>query len=524
MGGGGRDEKQVSFRDQVLTILKFRRGELNCIFATSIAEEGLDIPDCNVIIRFDLYKTLIQYIQSRGRARQEGSEYIHMIERGNMDHLVKLDETKTAEQKLRDFCQAMPEDRKLKGIDFGPESFPSKGRQFIVPTTGAKLNYRESLVYLATFVAHLPHPPEVALHAEYAITPVGGGFQCEVMLPSSSPVTKAVGMIYPSKAMAKCSAAFEMCLQLLKGKYLDDHLLPVFTKQLPALRNARLAISSKKRAEYDMRIKPERWSRLGEPTELYLTALTLANPDALGRPSKPLLLLTREPIPKMAPFPLFCGTDRSSEVHCIPVPGPMRVNTHELENLTATTLRTFNDVFSKLYEASASELPYFIAPALKDHSFNFSSATCPNEVLDWEMVLFVSRNGGLKYDFDAPDEFFHDKFVSDPYDGSRKFFLQGRRKDMKPADPVPEGVVAPGHRAWLKAENRDIFNYSNSLWSRARSVVAFHKDQPVVEAELLPIRRNILDENIADEDMECKRCFLILEPLRISPVSLNSAH
>lgn len=60
--------------------------------ATSIAEEGLDIPDCNLIIRsailsniaetrelklsdnrFDLYDTLIQYIQSRGRARHTNS-------------------------------------------------------------------------------------------------------------------------------------------------------------------------------------------------------------------------------------------------------------------------------------------------------------------------------------------------------------------------------------------------------------------------------------------------------------------
>ncbi|KAK0627130.1 hypothetical protein B0T14DRAFT_423974 [Immersiella caudata] len=521
MGGGGRDEKQVSFRDQVLTILKFRRGELNCIFATSIAEEGLDIPDCNVIIRFDLYKTLIQYIQSRGRARQDGSEYIHMIERGNMDHLAKLEETKSAEQKLRDFCRAMPEDRKLKGAHFGPDSFPSKGRQFIVPITGAKLNYRESLVYLATFVAHLPHPPEVALHPEYAIIPVGGGFQCEVMLPSCSPVTKAVGRIYPSKAMAKCSAAFEMCLELIKGKYLDEHLLPAFTKQLPALRNARLAISSKKRAEYDRRIKPEIWSYLGKPTELYLTALTLAKPDALGRPSKPLALLTRQPIPKIAPFPLFWGTDRSSEVHSSPCSRAITVNKQDLESLTATTIRIFNDVFSKLYEASASELPYFIAPALRDHSFDFSSAANPREILDWETVHFVSQNDGLKYDFDAPDEFFHNKFVSDPFDGSRKFFLMGRRKDLRPTDPVPDRVVAPGHRAWLNSENHDIFNYSISLWSKSRSVIVFQKDQPVVEAELLPIRRNILDENIVDEDLESKRCFLILEPLRISPLPIE---
>lgn len=46
----------------------------NCFqFATSVAEEGLDIPDCNLVVRFDLYHTLIQYVQSRGRARHSDS-------------------------------------------------------------------------------------------------------------------------------------------------------------------------------------------------------------------------------------------------------------------------------------------------------------------------------------------------------------------------------------------------------------------------------------------------------------------
>ena len=38
-----------------------------------MAEEGLDIPDCNLVVRFNLFETLIQYVQSRGRARQADS-------------------------------------------------------------------------------------------------------------------------------------------------------------------------------------------------------------------------------------------------------------------------------------------------------------------------------------------------------------------------------------------------------------------------------------------------------------------
>ncbi|KAK4043407.1 dicer-like protein 1 [Parachaetomium inaequale] len=528
--GGGRpeasyDNAKVTYREQVLTIIKFKKGELNCIFATSVAEEGLDIPDCNVIIRYDLNNTLIQYIQSRGRARQQGSIYIHMAEAGNPDHIRKLAQNKQSEDALRKFCEAMPEDRKLTGNNFNMDYFlrKEKGqRQYTVPETGAKLNYKQSLICLAAFVASLPHPPEVNLTADYVVLPVPGGYQCEVTLPDSSPIKRATGKIYASKAVAKCSAAFEVCLMLIKGKYLDQHLRPTFTKQLPAMRNARLAVSSKKKEQYKMRIKPEIWSALGEPTELYVMALTLADPAALDRQSSPLLLLTRQPMQRVASFPLYFGKNRSSAVDCVPVPGCVELDDSQIQGLTAFTLALFNDVFSKEYEATAAQLPYFLAPTRMEHAADFTSVTDTSCVVDWATVMFARENERIVCTFDEPDDFFTDKYVADPYDGSRKFFLRGRRHDMKPTDPVPEGIVAPKHRAWrITCKKHDILNYSLSAWSKSRTFMTLKEDQPVVEAEVLPIRRNLLDDHIGDDDLEPKPCFLVLEPLRISPLPVD---
>ncbi|KAL2133085.1 hypothetical protein VTI74DRAFT_2953 [Chaetomium olivicolor] len=528
--GGGRpdaswDSQKVTSRKQVLTIIKFKKGELNCIFATSVAEEGLDIPDCNIIIRYDLNDTLIQYIQSRGRARQEGSMYIHMAEAGNEDHINKLKMNIQSEEALRKFCEAMPEDRKLTGNTFNMEYFLRKEqdqRQYTVPETGAKLNYKQSLICLAAFVASLPHPPEVNLTAAYVVLPVPGGFQCEVMLPEASPIKSATGRIHASKAVAKCSAAFEMCLQLIKGKYLDQHLRPIFTKQLPAMRNARLAVSSKKKREYSMRVKPEIWSSLGEPTELYVMALTLANPAALGRPSSPLLLLARQPVPQVASFPLFFGVKCSSAVNCVPMPGSVKLEDDSLvQVLTAFTLAIFKDVFSKEYEATPAQLPYFLALTQLSHSFDFASITNPTGIIDWPTMGFVQNHEHIVYNFNEPDEFFRNRYVTDPFDGVRKFFIRGRRHDMKPTDPVPEGIVAPSHRAWkFGTTAHDILNYSLSAWSKSRAKLFPREDQPVVEAELLPIRRNLLDDNVG-EDLEPKLCFLVLETLRISPLPVD---
>ncbi|PIA15393.1 hypothetical protein COEREDRAFT_22587, partial [Coemansia reversa NRRL 1564] len=62
-----------------LTLADFSEGRLNLIFATQVAEEGVDIQPCNLVIRFDMPKTATSLIQSRGRARMADSQFIVMV-------------------------------------------------------------------------------------------------------------------------------------------------------------------------------------------------------------------------------------------------------------------------------------------------------------------------------------------------------------------------------------------------------------------------------------------------------------
>ena len=68
-------------------ILKvFKSGDLNVLVATAVAEEGLDIVHCSLVVRFNLAPTARQFIQSRGRARAQGSAMALMLEHGAEAH------------------------------------------------------------------------------------------------------------------------------------------------------------------------------------------------------------------------------------------------------------------------------------------------------------------------------------------------------------------------------------------------------------------------------------------------------
>jgi endoribonuclease Dicer len=87
--GQGTGDISETLSSQLETIQDFHTGRCNVVVATSVAEEGLDFPECNAVIRMDGADSNIALTQSRGRVRGDG-EFVVIVRRdGAQDSLFR---------------------------------------------------------------------------------------------------------------------------------------------------------------------------------------------------------------------------------------------------------------------------------------------------------------------------------------------------------------------------------------------------------------------------------------------------
>ncbi|CAI6082779.1 unnamed protein product [Clonostachys chloroleuca] len=510
----------MTFRDQIVALQKFKSGETNCLFATPVAEEGIDVPECDLVIRFDLYNSVIQYIQSRGRARQTNSRYINMIETDNIRDLRKLKQASRDSNTLRQFCAALPSDRKVQdGTILDADALVRAeqiGQKSYETELGARLSFENSIEVLEKFVSTLTIGIR-RYFTEYIVMPTGKKFVADIILPESCPVSRVTGHPQRNKQLSRYSAAFEACMILIQKKFINGHLQSSFAKKLPAMRNARLAISPNKKAEYPMLVKPQIWSELETetPTQLFPTILAIEQPQGLGRQSRPLLLLSRKKLPSIPAIPLFFGNGHSSHAMVIPAEHPLELSSAQVDDIATFTLKVFIDLFSKEYEANPSEIPYFFAPIEGSHS---SVIAAQEAVVDWACLKDMLADPYLNWK-NRPDEFFRNRFARDPLDGSRKFIFHDINKTLTPNDPTPAYAPPLKSRAYREVA-QIIKEYSNSLYIKGRKQAVWDDGQPVIDAELMSLRRNFLDQFFVDDARDA-RCCVIPEPLDISSIPMD---
>ncbi|KAJ6429335.1 hypothetical protein OIU84_020879 [Salix udensis] len=195
---------------------EFRKGMVNIIVATSILEEGLDVQSCNLVIRFDPSATVSSFIQSRGRARMQNSEYLLMVKRGDFSTHARLQNYLASGDIMR------RESLRHASIPCSPFLGVLDDEFYRVESTRAVVTLSSSVSLIYFYCSRLPSDgyfkpaPRCNIDKETET--------CTLQLPKSSPIQTIC--VQGNIKTLKQKACLEACKQLHFFGALTDNLVP----------------------------------------------------------------------------------------------------------------------------------------------------------------------------------------------------------------------------------------------------------------------------------------------------------
>ncbi|XP_036608144.1 endoribonuclease Dicer [Trichosurus vulpecula] len=333
-------QMEVEFRKQEEVLRKFRAHETNLLIATSIVEEGVDIPKCNLVVRFDLPMEYRSYVQSKGRARAPISNYIMLADSDKIKSFEEdLKTYKAIEKILRNKCSKSVDtgETETEPIVDDDDIFPP---YVLRPDDGSpRVTINTAIGHINRYCARLPSDPFTHLAPKCKTRELPDGtFYSTLYLPINSPLRAAiVGPPMSCARLAERVVALICCEKLHKIGELDDHLMPVgketvkYEEELDLHDEEETSVpgrpgSTKRRQCYPKAI-PEclrnSYPKPDQPCYLYVIGMVLTTPlpDELNFRRRKLYppedttrcfgILTAKPIPQIPHFPVYT---RSGEV------------------------------------------------------------------------------------------------------------------------------------------------------------------------------------------------------------------
>ncbi|XXG48939.1 hypothetical protein AAC387_Pa02g3257 [Persea americana] len=203
------------------TLELFRCGEMNILLTTDVAEEGIDVHNCSCVIRFDLPKTVRSYIQSRGRARQNDSQYILMLERGNIEQRNQLFDIIRSERSMTNTALNRDPDISISKLCCKEDT-----NAYFVESTGATVTLDSSINLIKKYCEKLPGDKYYTPKPIFQFALHGGSYECTLTLPPNAAFQRIVGPMCRNSHLAKQHVCVDACKKLHQMGALDDHLLP----------------------------------------------------------------------------------------------------------------------------------------------------------------------------------------------------------------------------------------------------------------------------------------------------------
>ncbi|CAN1181609.1 Endoribonuclease Dicer homolog 2 [Linum perenne] len=216
---GNRPGSQNQTRKTQNNIVEeFRKGTVNIIVATSILEEGLDVQSCNLVIRFDPSATVSSFIQSRGRARMQNSEYLLMVKRGDISTQSRLEKYLSSGEIMRS------ESLRHASTPCSPlgSELSDEEETYRVESTGAVVTSAYSIELIYFYCSRLPSDGYFKPAPLCVFDKETGS--CTLYLPKSCPLPPVC--VEGDIKSLKQKVCLEACIQLHKIGALTDNLVP----------------------------------------------------------------------------------------------------------------------------------------------------------------------------------------------------------------------------------------------------------------------------------------------------------
>ncbi|BFZ60194.1 Dicer-like protein 1 [Saitoella coloradoensis] len=493
-GSAGQGDVAMKYKKQNHVIRQFRKSRVNLLIATSVAEEGLDLPACDTIVRFDPCGTMIRYIQSRGRARRGESIYVDMVD-SELTGAAGIPDFRGAEQVMRSFCSSLPENRLLgREVDDDDEDDMSLSEFYYVePSTGAKLSPHGAVSVVYHYCSRLPGDAFTTNAPIFQITGDLPPYRCTIEFPVNSVVHKIVGKVQPNKQRAKQMAAFDACIELRKRGGLDEHLVPVrenLDKIVDVDGEGMQVGTAKALRSYTMKT-PDFWKvREGEPLpgQVYATLIKVVKPSNEGVPSqghRPICLLTRRPFDiDLGIIQLFSTVEAKvyANAECTSLPDPISLSGTQLDILTGYTVRVMSMVANRSFTCDPDRMPYWVTfPTTREDGK-------VADLLPWEEIQAAVSRKHTPCPANLSD--LQDKVLLEAGDDRARYRLASVRTDLNPLSQPPAGSREARFESFLEYTERKWRNYE---------VKVKDFEQSMLEVKIIPRVLNYLHRPTAKD-------------------------
>ncbi|XP_032201063.1 endoribonuclease Dicer isoform X3 [Mustela erminea] len=495
-------QMEAEFRKQEEVLRKFRAHETNLLIATSIVEEGVDIPKCNLVVRFDLPTEYRSYVQSKGRARAPISNYIMLADTDKIKSFEEdLKTYKAIEKILRNKCS--------KSVDTGETDIePVVDDDDVFPPYvlrpddgGPRVTINTAIGHINRYCARLPSDPFTHLAPKCRTRELPDGtFYSTLYLPINSPLRASiVGPPMSCIRLAERVVALICCEKLHKIGELDDHLMPVgketvkYEEELDLHDEEETSVpgrpgSTKRRQCYPKAIPEclrDSYPKPDQPCYLYVIGMVLTTPlpDELNFRRRKLYppedttrcfgILTAKPIPQIPHFPVYT---RSGEVTI----------SIELKKSGFTLSLQMLELITRLHQYIFSHILRLEKPALEFKPTDADSAYCvlPLNVVNDSSTLDIdfkfmediekseARIGipSTKYSKETPFVFkledYQDAVIIPRYrnfDQPHRFYVADVYTDLTPLSKFPSPEYETFAEYYKTKYNLDLTNLNQPL-------------------------------------------------------------